>query len=49
MAPFVAHEASYDSMLQLDQIMRSTKVAFEYGFEKLQEEMFVEKTGISNL
>ena len=49
MAPFVAHEASYDAMIQLDHVMRSTKVAFEYGFEKLQEEMYVEKIGSSDL
>jgi len=49
MAPFVAHESSHDAMIQLDHIMRSAKVAFEYGFEKLQEEMYVEKIGSSDL
>jgi DNA-binding Lrp family transcriptional regulator len=38
-APFVAHEASYDAILQLNQLMKSTKVAFDYGFEKLLEEI----------
>lgn len=49
MAPFVAHEASHEALTQLNHVMRSTKVAFEYGFEKLQEEMCVEKIGSSDL
>lgn len=49
MAPFVAHEASHHAAIHLDDIIRSTKVAFEYGFEKLQEEMYAERIGSSDL
>lgn len=49
MAPFVAHEASYNAMIQLDKLQKYTKIALRYGFEKLWGENYDERTGNNNL